>query len=176
MPSGVAVTCVDVSESNRSNTPIWAAGTSQNKVLIGSFDNLTIREIDLGKNQPMAVEFSQNGDKILIAGRNGHLSIHALADLREEKNFSSEFTKAVYEACWSADGSKIAAVSWELTGEEVPVLGFVKVIDAGTGKCIHKIGLDGHPASSVQIAQKMDRIYTGTWGCKPTTVIPQKSI
>jgi WD40 repeat protein len=115
--------------------------------------------------QVTTLAFSSDGSMLLSGSSDKTLRLWNVKDRKEIRNYNSEAVQGIYQAAFSPDAKRIGFVSWERTpGKPLPVQGFAKVLDTGTGRLIRRFDTDGHPASGIDFTPDGEKIITGTWG------------
>jgi WD40 repeat protein len=143
-----------------------ASGSVDSTIILRDAASGAVRKLLRGHTgRVSSVEFSPDGRRLVSGSTDRTVRIWDPVAGTEVLKTTGQFTQGIYQARFSRDGRRIAAGSWELSpGNTLPVIGFVKVLDAETGATLLRILTDDHPAASLAFAPDDSTIVTGTWG------------
>lgn len=142
-----------------------AAGSGAGAILLWDPESGKLLRTLMGHTGRVStLDFSPDGAALLSGGTDKTLRVWSPGAGTQTADLSAEFKQGIYQARFSPDGTRIAAVSWERTGADPPVLGFAKLLDAAGGRLLVKVPLDSHPAAAVDFTPDGRSVVTATWG------------
>lgn len=119
------------------------------------------------RGHPSAVStiaFSNDGTKLASGGRDHAVILWEVQTGREIWKNDRAFSRGIYQVRFSPDDQFLGVVSWELRQITPNVMGFGKILDAGTGEEIQKVETEPHPAAGIVFTNGGDRFAISCWG------------
>lgn len=143
-----------------------AVGASNGKIVLFDGQSFVEQRRLVGHRAAVTtLTFSNDGKYLVSGGRDKQIIIWDMETHKANVSNNSLFTQGIYQVAYSADNKFIAVASWERLADRKPyIFGFVKVLEASTGKEIKHIELDNHPASCVRFTPNGELMIVATWG------------
>ncbi|WP_286746737.1 hypothetical protein [Roseivirga sp. UBA1976] len=111
-----------------------------------------------------SLDFSPDGQFLASGGRDHKVILWSLKTGQQVFVNTTDFSQGIYQVRFSPGGNLLGVVSWELTGNNPPVMGFAKLLNVATGELIRKIETEPHPAAGLVFTKNGSEMIVSCWG------------
>lgn len=145
---------------------LLATTSSDSIVTIFSYPGMKVlQELKGHTSSVSTLAFSNDGKKLATGGRDHSVMIWNVQTGQLIAKNDNSFSQGIYQVRFSPNDSLVGVVSWERDASREPgIFGFAKLLDSGTGKELHHIELDNHPAAGIVFTPDGNNLILSTWG------------
>lgn len=106
--------------------------------------------------------FSPDGSKVATVSRNQRAVVWDAATGGELSSFGLP-NPALADVAFSPDGSLVALCAWQMTTQDPPVRGMVRVWNAATGEVVREAEVGVKPLSAIEFTPDGGRVVMASW-------------
>lgn len=160
-PGGQTWSAIAMSPDGRTLAVTGADST----VTLYNYPAFTVaRQLRAHPSAVSTIAFSNDGTKLASGGRDHAVILWEVQTGRQIWKNDRAFSRGIYQVRFSPNNQFLGVVSWELRQITPNVMGFGKILDAGTGEEIQKVETEPHPAAGIVFTNGGDRFVISCWG------------